>query len=271
MATKKIAPKPAAKAAPLRKAAHVAAVAAPKKRPYVRKNLPKDSFDNLVKALPAGAADEIATRVVSGVKTAVKKRTLRDALVKVEATQGTSDSMLDGATRVDAPLLNAGYLTAADLKPYTATREELPQGGMKPTNPKDAIAANKLPLHLWPATATAMGCIGMLEGREKYGRSNFRSLGALASVYVDALKRHMDAWMEGEDVAPDSGVPHLANALSCLAIIVDTQAAGVLTDDRNVEGGYRKLVESLTPHVARIVEMHADKQPKHYTIQDSTK
>lgn len=30
---------------------------------------------------------------------------------------------------------------------------------VKPTNPKDLIGSGKLPLHLWPTTATAMGCI----------------------------------------------------------------------------------------------------------------
>jgi hypothetical protein len=137
-------------------------------------------------------------------------------------------------------------------------------------NPKDAIGSQKLPLHLWPTTATAMGCIGCLEGVGKYGRTNWRKAGVRASIYVDACKRHLDAWFEGEEVAPDSGVPHLANALACLAIIVDAQAAGKLIDDRAFNGGgYRRLVEALTPHVARLKEMHADKNPKHYTIADS--
>jgi hypothetical protein len=139
----------------------------------------------------------------------------------------------------------------------------------KPTNPKDIIGSTKLPLHLWPTTATAMGCIGLLEGATKYGRQNWRAAGVRASIYVDACKRHLDAWFEGEEVAPDSGVPHLANALACLAIIVDAQAAGKLTDDRAFNGaGYRALVEALTPQVTRLKALHADKAPKHWTIAD---
>jgi Domain of unknown function (DUF5664) len=141
---------------------------------------------------------------------------------------------------------------------------------IKDGNPKDQVAAGKLPLHLWPTTATAMGCIAMTEGALKYGRSNWRAAGVKASIYVDACKRHLDAWFEGETVAPDSGVPHLANALACLAIIVDAQAAGKLVDDRAFNGaGYRKLVEELTPHVARLKVLHSDKDPKHYTIGDN--
>lgn len=142
----------------------------------------------------------------------------------------------------------------------------------KPTNtenPKDAIGSGKLPLHLWPSTATAMGSIGLLNGMLKYGRANWRHAGIRASIYVDACKRHLDAWFEGEECDPDDGVPHLSAALACLAIIVDARAAGKLNDDRNVAGGYRELVEELTPHVQRLKDLHAGRDPKHYTIADS--
>lgn len=142
--------------------------------------------------------------------------------------------------------------------------------GSKPTNPKDAIGSDKLPLHLWPTTATALGCIGMLNGMLKYGRSNFRAVGVRASIYVDAAKRHLDAWFEGEECDPDDGVPHLAAALSCIAIIVDAEAAGKLTDDRALKTGkYREFIDKLTPHVKRLKELHKDRKPKHYTIEDT--
>lgn len=140
---------------------------------------------------------------------------------------------------------------------------------VKQSNPKDAIGSDKLPIHLWPTTATIMGSIGLLDGMLKYGRSNFRGIGVRASIYVDACQRHLNAWFEGEDEDPDSGVPHLAHALACLAILVDAQAAGKLNDDRMVEGGYRKLVTELTPHVARLKKMHEGKNPHHYTREDN--
>lgn len=138
----------------------------------------------------------------------------------------------------------------------------------KPTNPKDQIASSKLPLHLWPATATAMGCLGLLDGATKYGLNNYRALGAKASVYVGAAKRHLEAWMEGEDFATDSGVPHLANALACLAIIVDCQAAGNLIDDRSYPGGYHSLVDDLTKTANKLQADRAHLNPHHYTRQD---
>lgn len=146
-----------------------------------------------------------------------------------------------------------------------------PQSSAKPSNPKDLIGTGKLPMHLWPVTATAMGCIGLLNGHEKYGNLNWRAAGVRVSVYVDALQRHVAAWFEGEECDPDDGVPHLAAALSCLAILVDAQAHGQIIDDRafTPAPGFRKLLEQLTPHVARLQVLHADRKPKHWLRADN--
>ena len=145
------------------------------------------------------------------------------------------------------------------------TEETMETKLSNPLNPKDAIATNKIPMHLWPSTATAMGAIGLLDGYNKYGRLNWRESGVRASVYVSACQRHLNAWFEGEDNDLESNLPHLAHALACLAILVDAQAAGKLTDDRQYPGGYRKLMDELTPLVAMVNEKYADKEaPKHY-------
>jgi hypothetical protein len=139
----------------------------------------------------------------------------------------------------------------------------------KPTNPKDAIGSDKLPIHLWPETATIMGAVGMLAGMLKYGRSNFRPMGARASIYFDGARRHLGRWFEGEDLDPDDKVSHLALALANIAILIDAQAAGTLNDDRMVAGGFHKLLAELTPEVARLKAQYADKSPHHFTIADS--
>lgn len=136
-------------------------------------------------------------------------------------------------------------------------------------NPKDVVGSTKLPLHLWPTTASAVGCIALLNGALKYGRSNWRSVGVRASIYVDACQRHLSAWFEGEE-CDEEGVPHLGAALACLAILVDCSAAGKLRDDRQYPGGHREYLAGLAPLVARLHEQHAGKSPKHYTIGDET-
>lgn len=135
-------------------------------------------------------------------------------------------------------------------------------------NPKDAIGADKLPLHLWPTTATILGCLALADGAFKYGRQNFRAGAARASIYYDAARRHLDAYFEGEDVDFDSGLPHLAHVLACVAIVIDAGVAGTLVDDRAFPTRYRELVAGMTPHVARLRAKYADRSPKHWTIAD---
>ena len=102
----------------------------------------------------------------------------------------------------------------------------------KPTNPKDRAATNRLDLSLFPATARAYGALGMVEGDCKYGGYNYRVGGVLASVYYAAAGRHLDKWFNGEECDFKSGVPHLASAIACIAVLVDAVECGVLKDDR---------------------------------------
>jgi hypothetical protein len=139
----------------------------------------------------------------------------------------------------------------------------------KPSNPKDMIGSDKIPLHLWPTTATVHGSMALLDGASKYGKANFRAIGVRASIYMDAALRHMYAWYEGEDVAEDSGVHHLGHALACMAIILDAMEAGELTDDRVIQGGYKPMMDRLTPLVKQIKAKHDGKNPKHYTRMDN--
>ena len=115
-----------------------------------------------------------------------------------------------------------------------------------------------------------MGAIALLNGALKYGRANWRVIGVRASIYFDACQRHLAAWFEGED-EDEEGVPHLASALACIAIIVDAAAAGKLNDDRQVPGGHRAMLDALAPQIARLKELHGEKSPKHYTIEDGAK
>jgi hypothetical protein len=140
--------------------------------------------------------------------------------------------------------------------------------GLKPTNPKDAIGGDKIPYHLWPETATILGCLAMLEGALKYGRANWRPGGVKLSIYYDAARRHWNKIMEGEWIDPDSGIPHIGHALACAAIVADAHANGKIDMDCNYPGGYVKLIEEMTPHVKRMKEKYADRNPHHWTSKD---
>jgi hypothetical protein len=186
-------------------------------------------------------------------------RVIREIVEARNASKAHCESILADD---DDGELEADVRSAANMDGAT------PLPGAFDENPKDLVGTGKLPLHLWPTTATAMGCIALLNGALKYGRSNWRVVGVRASIYVDACQRHLAAWFEGRE-CDEEGVPHLSSALACLAILVDAEAAGKLKDDRQVSGGHAEIVNRLTPHVERLRALHASKSPKHYTIGDN--
>ena len=153
---------------------------------------------------------------------------------------------------------------------WIAMPERLVTGAAKPTNPKDIVATTKLPLHLIPMITQAYLAIGHFNGLGKYGRDNWRECGVLASIYTSAAKRHIDSWFEGEETDPDDKVPHLMGAITSLSILTDAQHTGMLNDDRKYRGaGIPAQVRGLAEaHIGRLAELHADRKPKHYSIQD---
>jgi hypothetical protein len=140
--------------------------------------------------------------------------------------------------------------------------------GAKDTNPKDTIGVTKLPLGIVPATALAEESLAFLNGALKYGKSNWRNCGVRASIYLDAAARHIRAWEDGEEVDAE-GVPHLGSARACLGIIIDSRACGKLNDDRPPSVGLQRFISNLTPTVAALTKLHADKTPRHFTIADT--
>lgn len=101
----------------------------------------------------------------------------------------------------------------------------------KPSNPKDLIGSTKPSISGIPLSPLYMLGAAMTEGT-KYGRHNYRVVGVRASVYFDAAFRHMSAYWEGEDIDEVSGIPHLAKAMACFVILLDSEENGMLTDDR---------------------------------------
>jgi len=135
-------------------------------------------------------------------------------------------------------------------------------------NPKDAIGATKIPLGLIPATALAIQSLAHHEGNVKYGRWNWRGNPVRASIYVDACKRHMEKWINGEWADPTTKVPHLGSAIACLNIIIDAKVCGTLIDDRPPSVDYGSFEAELMLVIANLDRLHADKMPRHYTQQD---
>ena len=140
---------------------------------------------------------------------------------------------------------------------------------LKPSNPKDSVGATKLPLDLVPATAIAVASLAHLDGALKYGAWNWRDAGVRSSIYVAAAIRHIQKWNNGEEFDTDSGVHHLGHALACLNILIDSMAVGNMTDDRPPRVDITMFMNTITPDVKRLVELHAGKNPHHFSIKDT--
>ena len=120
----------------------------------------------------------------------------------------------------------------------------------KYVNPKDKIGCKKPSLWVIPDTALLHLGQAMSNGASKYGPYNWRDQPIHASIYTDAMMRHLIMWRAGEDYAEDSGVHHLGHLLATAAIALDAQEQGTLVDDRPKNERIIKLMEELTKKIA---------------------
>ncbi|MEP2533501.1 dATP/dGTP diphosphohydrolase domain-containing protein [Shimia sp.] len=115
------------------------------------------------------------------------------------------------------------------------------------TNPKTRLGQAKPGISSIPPIALLHCGRGMDDGKEKYGLMNWREHEVSASVYYNAAFRHIAAWYEGEQNAPDSGVHHLGHVMACCAILLDAEAQGKLNDDRPATpGNFGDVVAAMT-------------------------
>lgn len=101
-------------------------------------------------------------------------------------------------------------------------------------NPKHEQGRKKAPMrHIPPIAIVREGNVFRV-GADKYGAFNWGEAGVVASVYYDALLRHLLAWYTGEDTDPESGESHLAHIRACAGILLDCIEMGNMFDDRPI-------------------------------------
>jgi hypothetical protein len=87
-------------------------------------------------------------------------------------------------------------------------------------------------------------------GRIKYAADNWRK-GMSWRRLVGAALRHFFAFMRGEDLDFESGLPHIDHALCCLMFLSEYQKRKLGTDDRWKAPTVQQTVDELKPdHVA---------------------
>jgi hypothetical protein len=95
---------------------------------------------------------------------------------------------------------------------------------------------DKPKIHLVPPEAIIEAAKVFGFGAEKYGENNWRQdiEKFPVSRHYSSIQRHLLAYMSGEDQDPESGLPHLSQALTQMMILVMTtiESDPIDTDDR---------------------------------------
>lgn len=116
---------------------------------------------------------------------------------------------------------------------------------VNPPNPKQRFGAQKPDLSLVPPVGELHMAMALENGAGKYGAFNWRDTGVEARTYIAAAKRHLQNYLDGEDIAPDSGVHNLGHVMACCGILLDAASLGKLIDNRPAPGKSSEVQESL--------------------------
>lgn len=117
--------------------------------------------------------------------------------------------------------------------------------GLMAENPKTAAGRLKPESHVVSPIALAWLTAALENGAIKYGPFNWREEPIPANTYVSAIRRHLDLYAAGDDVAPDSKVLHLAHIMASCAILIDAAHAGSLIDDRHKVAGLDEIMQAV--------------------------
>ena len=99
-------------------------------------------------------------------------------------------------------------------------------------DPKGQAGALKPQLQLVPPVLSAEAAKALALGAAKYGPWNWRENHVELMTYLGAMKRHIDAIIEGEDIDSESGAFHLGHVAAGCGIVLDARRHGTLIDNR---------------------------------------
>lgn len=83
-------------------------------------------------------------------------------------------------------------------------------------------------------------------GAKKYAADNWRQ-GMHWRRLIGAALRHLFEFMRGNDIDPESGLPHIDHALCCLMFLSEYQKREVGTDDRWTGRPVQATIDELKP------------------------
>lgn len=92
----------------------------------------------------------------------------------------------------------------------------------------------KAEIHLVPTTSIIEAAKVFKFGAKKYGVNNWRKdiHDYKYSRHYNSIQRHLLAFISGEDIDPESNLPHLSHALTQMMILIQTTVDSPECDDR---------------------------------------
>lgn len=138
----------------------------------------------------------------------------------------------------------------------------------KDSNPKDAVGIAKAYMSTVPQPVLWEVGVAMLEGSLKYGRHNYRKAGVRASVYYDAMKRHLDSWWEGEDLDPETSddpemqIHHISKLIAGAVVLRDAMMQEMWADDRPPRVKDRGWLQKLNRMAKALLEKYPPEKRK---------
>lgn len=118
--------------------------------------------------------------------------------------------------------------------PITATQETttVPETIRFDENPKEGAGSVKAPLDYLEPLVNPLVAAAMKHGADKYGYRNYTVTPCKIRTYIAAARRHLDAIALGEDIDPDSGLPHWAHVIAGSSCYLACELTGIAVDDR---------------------------------------
>lgn len=114
------------------------------------------------------------------------------------------------------------------------------------SNPKDLVGSKKAPLGLVPPALEIGASEAMENGASKYGPFNWREKPIEYMTYLVAIKRHINALIDGQDEAEDTGIHHLKHIAAGTGILLDAlNIPGDLIDNRPPKGPAADMLRAL--------------------------
>lgn len=143
----------------------------------------------------------------------------------------------------DGCYAGAGWYRECDLRTYVGP--VAPEKTAPNPNPKKAFGETKPNLALIPPVALLHMAMALEDGDRKYGAFNWRKDPVEAMTYIAAAMRHLQNWLDGEETTADSVVHNLGCVMAGCGIVLDSQALGILIDNRPPPGKSSEVQEQL--------------------------